>query len=79
MIESSLTELQGRALQRIEAATTPEDLEAVRVEVLGRKGTLAAVSKDMGKLPPEERSRIGKLLNSAKGDGSCPHHAAAAV
>ncbi len=68
MIESSLTELQGRALQRIEAATTPEDLEAVRVEVLGRKGTLAAVSKDMGKLPPEERSRIGKLLNSAKGE-----------
>jgi phenylalanyl-tRNA synthetase alpha chain len=38
----------------------------VRVEVLGRKGSLAQISKDMGKLAPEERARIGKLLNAAK-------------
>ncbi|MCU1261692.1 MAG: phenylalanyl-tRNA synthetase, alpha subunit [Bryobacterales bacterium] len=66
MIEGSLAELQANALARIEAARNPEELEAVRVEVLGRKGSLAAVSKDMGKIPAEERARIGKLLNSAK-------------
>ena len=33
---------------------------------LGRKGTLAQISKEMGKLAPEERARIGKLLNAAK-------------
>ena len=38
----------------------------MRVEVLGRKGALAAAGKEMGKLPPEERARIGKLLNGAK-------------
>jgi phenylalanyl-tRNA synthetase alpha chain len=38
----------------------------VRVEALGRKGTLAQASKQMGKLAPEERARIGKLLNAAK-------------
>lgn len=66
MIEGSLAELQANALARIGAARNPEELEAVRVEVLGRKGSLAAVSKDMGKIPAEERARIGKLLNSAK-------------
>ena len=43
-----------------------EELEAVRVEVLGRKGVLAQLSKDMGKLPPEERAARGKFINTAK-------------
>ena len=66
MLEESLTRLQSLALARIEQAANAEGLEAVRVEVLGRKGTLAQISKDMGKLAPEERARAGKLLNGAK-------------
>ena len=54
------------ALARIAIAAAPENLELVRVEVLGRKGLLAGVSKEFGKLAPEERSRIGKLLNAVK-------------
>ncbi len=65
-LEATLTELEARARERIAAAVTPEALEPVRVEVLGRKGTLAQISKQMGKLAPEERVRIGKLLNSVK-------------
>ncbi|HXA53058.1 MAG TPA: phenylalanine--tRNA ligase subunit alpha [Candidatus Acidoferrum sp.] len=56
----------SRSLERIESAQTPADLEAVRVEALGRKGALAAFSKEMGKLAPEERKRIGMVLNEAK-------------
>jgi phenylalanyl-tRNA synthetase alpha chain len=66
MLEDQLSELQASARERIEIAATPEALETVRIEVLGRKGTLAAISKDMGKLTPEERASVGKLLNSAK-------------
>jgi phenylalanyl-tRNA synthetase alpha chain len=65
-LESMLTELEARAKERIANAATPEDLEVVRVEVLGRKGSLAQISKQMGKLAPEERARVGKLLNAAK-------------
>ena len=54
------------ALERIQNAPTLEELEAVRVEVLGRKGTLAAFSKDMGRLSTDERARVGKELNAAK-------------
>jgi len=47
-------------------ASTPEELEAVRVDVLGRKGALAGFGKEMGKLTPDERSAVGKALNAAK-------------
>jgi len=66
MLEATLSELEASTLARIHAAAAPDQLEPVRVEVLGRKGTLAAISKDMGKLAPEERARVGKLLNAAK-------------
>lgn len=66
MLDDELSKLQTQAYDRILAAETPEQLEAVRVEVLGRKGSLAQVSRDMGKLSPEQRSSLGKLLNAAK-------------
>jgi phenylalanyl-tRNA synthetase alpha chain len=66
MLEDQLSRLQADALQRLESAASLEDIEAVRVDVLGRKGTLAVISKDMGKLPAEERGRVGKQLNAAK-------------
>jgi phenylalanyl-tRNA synthetase alpha chain len=66
MIERAIQELQSSSLARIASAQTPEELESVRVDVLGRKGTLSQFSKEMGKLIPEERARIGKVLNAAK-------------
>jgi phenylalanyl-tRNA synthetase alpha chain len=66
MLDQSIEDLASRSLERIRAAATPEELEAVRVDALGRKGTLAQVSKEMGKLAPEDRARIGKLLNASK-------------
>ena len=66
MLPEQIAQLQQSALQRIEAAATPEELEAVRVEVLGRKGSLAAFSREMGKLSPEEKAAAGKTLNAAK-------------
>src|SRR3984893_1178196 len=66
MMERQISELKAKALDRISAAHSPQELEAVRVEVLGRKGILSHISKEMGKLAPEERARAGKLLNAAK-------------
>ncbi len=66
MLEKQLSDLESAALDRIRGASSPQDLEPVRIEILGRKGALALVSKDMGKLAPADRARIGKLLNAAK-------------
>ncbi|SPE37248.1 phenylalanine tRNA synthetase, alpha subunit [Candidatus Sulfopaludibacter sp. SbA6] len=66
MLDESIQELESRSLARIASAASPEELEAVRVDALGRKTGLTQFSKEMGKLAPEERARIGKLLNGAK-------------
>jgi phenylalanyl-tRNA synthetase alpha chain len=61
-----MQDLVDSALARIQSALTAEELEAVRVEVLGRKGVLTQLSKDMGKLPAEERAARGKFINTSK-------------
>ncbi len=61
-----LKEVLESGLARMNGAESVEALEAVRVEVLGRKGVLAEAGKSMGKLAPEERASAGKLLNAAK-------------
>ncbi len=65
-MEQQLAELKASALARVAAATTAEELEAVRVEVAGRKGALADLGKGMGKLAADERAKVGKLLNETK-------------
>jgi phenylalanyl-tRNA synthetase alpha chain len=68
VLDQTISQLRASALKQLDAAATLDAVEAVRVEALGRKGKLAEVSKDLGKLPPEERARAGKLLNAAKQD-----------
>jgi phenylalanyl-tRNA synthetase alpha chain len=66
MLEQSIQELESRSLQRIAGAQTPDELEAVRVDALGRKGALAEISKGMAKLAVEEKKLVGQALNAAK-------------
>jgi phenylalanyl-tRNA synthetase alpha chain len=67
-VDDTISQLHQSALDQLERVTTLEQLEAVRVEALGRKGKLSEISKEFGKLQPEERARIGKLLNAVKQD-----------
>lgn len=66
--DGQLDELRRATLARFAAAVSLEELEEARTEVLGRKGALAQISKEFGKLAPEERAAVGKLLNSVKQD-----------
>ncbi len=66
MLDSTLSELEARAVSLIDGAPDADALENARVEFLGRKGSLANIGKDMGKLSPEDRARVGRLLNSVK-------------
>jgi phenylalanyl-tRNA synthetase alpha chain len=65
-LDDQIQELASEALARIDQANDLEALEAARVDALGRKGSLAQVSKDFGKLAAEERAAAGKALNAAK-------------
>ena len=67
MLDDRIRELESGFLARIASALSADDLETVRVETLGRKeGALTLIGKEMGKLPPEDRKRVGALLNAAK-------------
>ena len=66
MLEDQIKQLEESARARIQEAQSIEALEGVRVDVLGRKGSLGQFSKEFGKLTPEERAVAGKALNAAK-------------
>ncbi|MGA2213341.1 MAG: phenylalanine--tRNA ligase subunit alpha [Bryobacteraceae bacterium] len=64
MVEEQIQQLQAAALQRIEEAKDADALEQVRVDVLGRKGSLAQFN--IGQLAPQDKAKAGKALNAAK-------------
>ena len=68
MLDGQLEELRRATLAAFASALSRDQLEEARIEALGRKGTLAQISKEFGKLQPEARARLGKLLNSVKQD-----------
>ncbi len=51
------------ALDAIEQAGSLEELERVRIALLGRQGKISEALKGLGGLPPEERRRRGQALN----------------
>ena len=65
-MKEQLEQIKAKALQALEAANTPAALEDLRVRLLGKKGELTAVLKQMGKLSAEERPVMGQLANSVR-------------
>ena len=65
-MQERLEEIKTQALESIESASSEEDLENIRVRVLGRKGELTMILKAIGKLSAEERPKIGQLSNKLK-------------
>ncbi len=61
-----LESLSARALADIEASADLAALDAVRVAVLGKKGSLTALLKSLGSLEPETRRSAGQAINGAR-------------
>ncbi len=58
--------LQADILAQITAAATPEALEAVRVAVMGKSGSVTALLKTLGGMAPEQRQVEGPRLNGLR-------------
>ena len=65
-MKEQLEQIKQNALAALDAASTPAGLEELRVKLLGKKGELTAVLKQMGKLSPEERPVMGQLANTVR-------------
>ena len=55
-----------QALADIEAATSLDALETLRVALLGKSGTVTAALKSLGALAPDERKARGAEVNRVK-------------
>ena len=65
-MKAQLEAIRSAALEAINGTQTTAELDAVRVQYLGKKGELTAVLKQMGKLSPEERPVMGQMANDVR-------------
>lgn len=65
-MNDKLQSIKDEALRAIQAADMPEKLNDVRVKFLGKKGELTAVLKGMKDVAPEERPKVGQLVNETR-------------
>lgn len=63
---NELKKITQDLLDSVAAAEGLKDLEALRVEALGKKGELTGLLKGLGALPPEDRPAAGATINEAK-------------
>lgn len=63
---TSLDQLKENSLEAVNALNTIEELEKVRVTLLGKNGEITAELKKLGSLPPEERKAHGQAVNQVK-------------
>ena len=56
-MKEQLAKIRAEALSAMEGADSRAQLDALRVQYLGKKGELTAVLKQMGRLSPEEQAR----------------------
>ncbi len=67
-MDDQLGALEAQVAQRAAQIHTADDLEALRTDVLGRKGgRLSTIMSGVGKLPKEERADFGRRANETKG------------
>ena len=67
-MREQLEKIKQQALAKMHEASDLVSLDAVRVSVLGKKGELTAVLKQMGKLSAEERPVMGQMANAIRAE-----------
>jgi phenylalanyl-tRNA synthetase alpha chain len=63
---TDLDALERDLLARLAAANDEASLETLRVEALGKQGSISALMKNLGAMSPDERKTFGGALNVLK-------------
>ena len=67
-VKEKLEAIVARAMDSIDRAGDLNALNDVRVSVLGKKGELTAVLKGMKDVAPEDRPKVGQMVNDARSE-----------
>ena len=65
-MKEQLQELKEQVVLKINESQSVKELNDVRVAYLGKKGPITDLLKGMGKLPAEERPKMGALVNEIR-------------
>lgn len=65
-MKEQLSNIQQKALEEIKGAADIKTVDDLKVRLLGKKGELTAILKQMGKLSADERPVIGQLANEVR-------------
>lgn len=65
-MKERLEQIKSEALGQISEADTLEKLNDVRINILGKKGALTAVLKSMKDVAPEDRPKVGQMVNETR-------------
>jgi len=65
-MRDKILRIETDALAAINSANDPQSLEAARVKYVGKKSEFMQLLKSLGTLPPEERPKVGALINQVK-------------
>lgn len=67
-MKAKVEQIREQALAQINSCETTEQLNEIRVSVLGKKGELTSVLKSMKDVAPEDRPKVGQWVNDARAE-----------
>jgi len=67
-MNEKLEQIRKEAIKQIENSDALEKLNEIRVNFLGKKGELTAVLKSMKDVAPEDRPKVGQLVNETRAE-----------
>lgn len=65
-MKEKLEEIKMKTLESLSQISDSKELDDIRVKVLGKKGELTAILKNMGNVLAEERPLVGQLVNDVR-------------
>ena len=67
-MNSKILEVKNQFLEELKSSENTQDLEAIRVKYLGKKGLVTELMKEMKDLSVEEKKSFGQQVNLLKGE-----------
>ena len=65
-MKDQLEKIKKEALDKIDASDALDKLNDIRIAYLGKKGELTQVLKSMKDVAPEDRPKVGQMVNDVR-------------
>ena len=67
-MKNKLEQIREKAISQLNNCDTADKLNEIRVSILGKKGELTDLLKSMRDVPPQERPKVGQMVNETRAE-----------